>query len=293
MAIRKYIILLLSVLLSLSVTAQTDENAQPFYLLDTPYQQPEQVDVNTGISLDSIFPPREIQPLVMRPSLFRHTTLPVTNDSLMERPSTAPSPWLFAALLIFIALLFLYYNNHKLRIIDLLKAAADHRAMDRLVSGNNLNTANTMPMGILAIVGISTSIYLMFLSQYGFLIWLLLIAAISICYLLCNAMTRLFGNVFDDSAAISACLTSNYIYHLLIATAIAPLLLLQTYLPIGRDIVFYIIASLAAVEFVIRIFRSIKLFLTLSKSRSFYLFYYFCAIEIIPISVLIKWLLTQ
>jgi hypothetical protein len=277
----------------MSVVAQTDENTQPFYLWDTPYQQPEQADVNTGIALDSIFPPHEIQAPVIRLSLFRHTTLPVTHDDLQQRTTTAAAPWLFAALVILIALMFVYYNRNKLHIADLLKAAADHRAMDRLVRGNNLNTARLVPMGLFVTATLATSLYLMALTHNGITAWIILTAALFAAYILRNLVARLLGNVFDDGDTVATCITSNYIYHLLLATVIAPLLLLQTYLPWGRDTVFYIIASFTAVCLVLRLFRSLKLFLTFSKSRSFYLFFYLCTVEAVPILALLKWFLVQ
>lgn len=193
MTVRKCIVLLLCVLLSMSAVAQTDENTQPFYLWDTPYQQPEQTEADTGISLDSIFPPREIQAPLLRPSLFNHTTLPVTHDDLQQRAFTTAAPWLFAMLIILIALMFLYYNRNKLRIADLLKAAADHRAMDRLVRGNNLNTTRLVPMGLFVTVTLATSVYLMALTHNGITAWLVLAAALFTAYILRNLVARLLG----------------------------------------------------------------------------------------------------
>ena len=294
MAVQRRIILLLCILLSLSATAQTAEIVRPFYLWDTtPYPLPEQTEVITGIPLDSIFPPRELLPPVVRPSLFSHTTLPLTHDDLQERANTAPAPWLFAALVVLLGLLFLYYKRTKLRIIDLLKAATDHRAMDRLIRGNNLTTTRLVPMGLFVIATLATSIYLMALSHNGITAWLLLFGALTIAYMLRNIVARLLGNVFNDSDTLSAGIASNYIYHLLLATSIAPLLLLQAYLPVGRETVFYIIVALTALELLLRLFRALKLFLTLSKSRSFYLFYYLCTVEIVPLLVIAKWFFAQ
>ncbi len=294
MAVRRRIILLLCVLLSLSATAQTTEIVRPFYFWDTtPYPLPEQTEVITGIPLDSIFPPREILPSVVRPSLFKHTTLPVTHDALQERTSTAPAPWLFAALVVLLGLMFLYYNSTKLRITDLLKAATDHRAMDRLIRGNNLNTTRLAPMGLFVIATLATSIYLMALSHNGITAWLLLFAALSIAYMFRNIVARLLGSVFNDVETLSAAVASNYIYHLLLATAIAPLLLLQAYLPVGRETVFYIIIALTVLELLLRLLSALKIFLTLSKSRSFYLFYYLCTVEIVPLLVIAKWFFAQ
>lgn len=293
MTVRKCIVLLLCVLLSMSTFAQTDENAQPFYLWDTPYQQPEQTEVNTGISLDSIFPMREIQPPMVRRSLFTHTTLPVTHDDLQQRTAAAPAPWIFVALVLLIALMFLYYNRNKFHISALFMAAADHRAMDRLVRGANLNATRLAPMGLFVTTAIATSGYLMALAHNGIVIWLLCIVTLAAAYMLRNLVARLLGNVFDDKDAVSVCITSNYIYHLLLATALAPLLLLQAYLPWGRDIIFYIMAALTALCLIIRLIRSLQLFLTFSKSRSFYLFFYLCTVEAVPLLVLAKWFLIQ
>ena len=274
-------------------TADSILTAEPFYLWDEPYPMPAQEEVNVGIPLDSIFPPREAQPLVQRPSLFTHTTLPVTNDGLQERPATAPAAWLFGLLVLLCGCLILYYKNHKLNVVDLLNSAVDRRAMDRLVRGNNLNTVRLVPMGLLAAAALSTSIYLMAMSHTGVTGWLLLTGGLIAAYLLRNGVIALLGSIFEDSDATTAYITSNFMYHLLLATATVPLLFLQTYMPGGRDVLFYIIAGLTALCLLVRLFRGLKLFLTLSRSHSFYLFYYLCTVETIPLLVLIKWFFAQ
>ena len=60
------------------------------------------------------------------------------------------------------------------------------------------------------------------------------------------------------------------------------------YLPWGNGVVLDILAGLIVVEFIVRLFRGMKLFLTQSSNAHFYLFYYLCIVEFIPILVLIK-----
>lgn len=274
-------------------TADSTLTAQPFYMWEEAYPMPEQDEVNVGIPLDSIFPPREVQPLVVRPSLFTHTTLPVTHNDLQARPDNTPAAWLFALLLLLCGALILYYKSHKLRLIEILSGTVDRRAMDRLVRGNNLNTMRLVPMGLLAIAALSTSIYLMAMSHTGVVGWLMIAGGLTVAYLIRNGIIALLGSTFEDSDATTAHITSNYMYHLLLATVTIPLLFLQTYLPGGCETLFYIIAGFTAFCLVVRLFRGLKLFLTLSKSHSFYLFYYLCTVELIPLLVLTKWFFAQ
>ncbi len=274
-------------------TIDTIQNAQPFYLWDTPYQQPEQAEANVGIPLDSIFPPQEIQAPVVRRSLFTHTTIPATHDTLQQRPDTVLTAWVFVYLIALCGLLFLYLSRRKLRLADLLHSSVDHRAMDRLVRGNNLNGIGLLPMGFFAIASLSLMVYLKAMTHTGFYTCLLAVVVLMTLYLIRNAVIHFLGNVFEDTDATSAYITSNYVYHLLLAVGLVPLLFLVGYMPWGQNAAFYTAAGLTALCLVLRLFRGLKLFLTLSKSHSFYLFYYLCTVELIPLLVVAKWFLEQ
>ena len=274
-------------------TIDTTQTAQPFYLWDTPYQLPEQAEANVGIPLDSIFPPRERQAPVVRRSLFTHTTLPTTHDTLQQRHETAPTAWVFVYLVALCGLLFLYNSRHKLHITDLLRSTFDRRAMDRLVRGNNLSGAGLIPMGLFAVSALSLLIYLQAMAHTGFYTCLLVAAALAALYLIRNAVIHFLGNVFEDTDATTAYITSNYIYHNLLAIGLVPLLLLTAYMPWGNDAAFYTAAGLTALCLILRLFRGLKLFLTLSRSHSFYLFYYLCTVELIPLLVAAKWFFAQ
>ena len=274
-------------------TTDTIQTTQPFYLWDTPYQLPEQAEVNTGIPLDSIFPPHEIQAPVVRRSLFTHTTLPVTHDDLQQRPETHSTPWVFVYLIALCGLLFLYHSHRKLHLSDMLHSAFDRRAMDRLVRGANLSGVGLLPMGVFAIAALSLLIYLQAMAHAGFYTCLLVGLALTALYLVRNAAIHFLGNVFEDSDATSAYITSNYIYHNNLAVGLVPLLFLTAYLPWGKEAAFYTAAGLTALCLLLRLFRGLKLFLTLSKSRSFYLFYYLCTVELIPLLVVTKWFFAQ
>ena len=274
-------------------TIDTIQTALPFYLWDSPYQLPEQAEANVGIPLDSIFPPREIQSPVVRRSLFTHTTLPTTHDTLQQRPETSPTAWVFVYLIALCGLLFLYHSRRKLRLADTLHSAVDRRAMDRFVRGNNLGGISLLPMGLFAISALSLMVYLKAMGHTAFSTCLLFAVALAALYIIRNALIHFLGNVFEDTDATSAYITSNYIYHDILAVGLIPLLFLMAYMPWGDNAAFYIAAGLTALCLISRLFRGLKLFLTLSKSRSFYLFYYLCIVELVPLLVVVKWFFAQ
>ena len=49
-----------------------------------------------------------------------------------------------------------------------------------------------------------------------------------------------------------------------------------------------ILAGILGLLFVVRLIRGLQLILTFSKTPKFYLFYYLCILEIVPIIIIIK-----
>jgi hypothetical protein len=72
-----------------------------------------------------------------------------------------------------------------------------------------------------------------------------------------------------------------------------PLTLMLLYVPWGNTAVLVAMGALVALTFVMRMIRGVKLFLTISSTLSFYLFYYLCTVEAIPIVILIWWFFAQ
>lgn len=247
-----------------------------------------------GVPFDSIHPLRETGDTVFRKSLFQRHSLQVKHNDLQPRPDNSLPAWVFGSLLLLTGLLCLYYRLRKIKITSLLKALIDIRAMDRLVRDNNLGrTAIIMPMGLLAVAVLCMPVHHMAMRHTGYGGYLLLTLAVMVLYLLRNGLLRLLGNTFDNKQAVGQYITSNYLYHLLEATVTLVLLYPFYYLPGAENAMLYIIAIFMATAFVVRFFRGMKVFLTLPKGSSFYLFYYLCIVETIPILVIIKWFIAQ
>lgn len=247
----------------------------------------------TGIPFDSIHPLRELPDTVFRESLVVGHKLPPHHDNLVVRPDTAVPTWNFVILLLIISLSSLYMKLRKIKFIALLKAAVDLRAMDRLVRDCNLKRNTLMlPMGLLLVASVSMVIHASVFAQSGILGYLATFGLLGLLYILRNLLLRMLGNTFDNKKGISLYITCNYIHNLLEGLLVTVLLLPFLYFPGAQMTMTYIISIALAIIFLWRFARGVKVFLTNQNHSSFYLFYYLCIVEAIPILAIIKWLLS-
>ncbi|MBR2959792.1 MAG: DUF4271 domain-containing protein [Bacteroidales bacterium] len=266
---------------------------QPFYQPDTAYWASVQVEPSTGVPLDSVFPAREVPPVVVRRSLFASHTLPVNHTDLQPRQQHGAAPWLFVLIVVLAALTYLYVSSRKIKIKELLSSTVDRRTLDRLVRGNNLTPMRLMSIGLLLSSLAAVTVSHMALAKTGFLGWMLSAAALSAAYFIRWGLLRVLGRVFDNEEAMSAYINSSYLYHLLLTMALIPLTLMLVYMPWGNTAVLGTMGGLVALAFAMRMIRGVKLFLTISSTTSFYLFYYLCTVELAPLLVLIWWFFAQ
>lgn len=269
-------------------TIQADSLAQPFYQIGEPYSQTADAELNVGIPLDSLFRPCDVTDTVYRTTLFTGHRLAPQHTVLQQRPTSAMPAWVFVVIVAICALLCLYYRNHKLHLGEMLKSIVDGIQPDRLVRGSVQGIA-FLPIVLLLAAALALAVWRMALMDSGVGGYLLLTLAVAAAYLLRNGALSALAAVFDKGQTMSAYITGNYVYHLLLTTAVAPLLFALVYIPGAAGGVAIAIAVLTALVFVIRFLRGAKLFLTISKGFSFFLFYYLCTIEMTPLLVALKW----
>ena len=278
------------------MTQQTNDtlnmNALPFWQWQ--YAPPEGDSINNYITIDSIHRHQEQPDTVFHESIIAPHNLPVVHSGMQTRPDNALPAWIFIALLLFSALTCLIFRLRNIKLGILLKSAIDLRALDRLVRDCNLNRTLTMlPMGLLLIVELCLPVHQALLESSGIPGYLLLCVAVALLYILRNGLFRLLGNTFDNKQGMNIYITSNYLYHLIEATTVIALLFLYFYLPGGRPAMTWILVIYLCLGFTIRFLRSIKIFLTHPNGSCFYLFYYLCIVETIPIIVALKWFFAQ
>ncbi len=267
-----------------------DMNVLPFWQWQ--YSQPESEGSNIGIPSDSIYPVHEMPDTIYRQSMFTDHLLQVDHTTLQPRENRSAPTWVFFILLLIVGLQCLYFRIRKLRMLNLLKAAGDIRALDRLKRDSNLNFNYLwLPMGMLMVSPIVLLSQSMLLPDTGLLVNLAITAAAVLFYILRNRLFRFLGNIFDNKQGVSLYIASNYVYHQLEGIFVVVMLFLFFYLPGAKMVMLYIILVFLIFAFLIRFVRGMKVFLTHPNGSNFYLFYYLCIVEIAPVLVVIKWFL--
>ena len=254
--------------------------------------EPTAEAIDTGIPFDSLHRPREAKDTVFRTSLFQQHTLRVQHSGNLARVDNSVPAWVFVCLILTTGLIALYFRLRKIKLIDLLKSLIDRRSMDRLIRDCNLNrTIILMPIGLLLVSAVSLPVHRMVLGMTDCWSYLALTVTVSLLYFLRNGILRLLGKSFEHRQGVALYITSNYLFHLLEAMVVVALLLPFFYLPGGQKAMFTAIAAFLAIAFVWRFARGMKVFLTLSNGSYFYLFYYLCIVELIPVLALLKWII--
>lgn len=266
---------------------------QPFYQWDTAVVVSTHDEATAGISLDSIFPLREMPVVKYRSSMFRSHSLQPSHVDLQNRPEPM-EPWIFGLVVLLTALLGIYYRSRGIKMKLLLHSLVNRHALDRLIYEGGLSRRIALvPMGMMLCGAVSLMVYIYAMQHIGFIGFLLLLVTLMVAYLLRNAICRMLGNIFDNRNAVEAYITSNYLYHLVLATLLAGILYPLAWLPEGRDAMSVVVVVLVGLVFLMRFVRGMKIFFVESMGARLYLFYYLCIVELIPVLALMRWFIVQ
>ena len=227
---------------------------------------------------DTLFTPMGPTEPVLHRSLFTHHHLPVQNSHETTIQHQGSPGWLFVVIILSITLICIFLRNKQIRLVDLLQSAIDHRAMDRMLRDTNLT--HTIDQAIIA------PLMLMPISLVGY--YILLFAVCIAVYYTRNGIIRFIGNAFENSEAVHIYLSSNYIYHLLYGIAATAIAFFIFYTDRVGQTFLYILLAVIALLFTARLLRGMQLILTNAKTQKFYLFYYLCILEIVPLIIVSK-----
>ena len=273
-------------------TTYSDIATLPFYQISDPYALPKADEVNTGVPLDSIFRPCDSVETVHRQSLFTGHKLAPQHSTLQERHVNYAPAWLFAVIIGLCIALCVFYRSRKMSVQELFKSVfANH--ITEIMSHGNMQGMAMLSIVLFLSSALGLTVWHLAMRHTGVVGYFGIVAALTIAYLLRNGVLSALAAVFDSSQAMTTYQRGNFLYHLLLATAVTPLLFLLIYLPGADTVTAIIIGVLTAVVFLIRMVRGSKLFLTNTKGHSFFLFYYLCTVEIVPYLVAIWWIISQ
>ena len=202
---------------------------------------------------DSIFTPLEQAEPVVRKSLFTHHQLEVKHNHEMEIHHQGVSGWYFGFIALSILMICTYLRTKQIGLLTLLQSAIDHRALGRMLRETNLTHApDQAPIALLMLLPVTLVGYFFFFSHPE------------------NIWYDILHYLLLYVASIVIYFTRNGIFRF-IGNAFN-----------NSE------AGVIALLFTIRLIRGLKLILTFSKTPKVYLFYYLCILEIVPIIIIIK-----
>ncbi len=211
------------------------------------------------------------------------------------RQEPAATDWVFGIMALLLLATSLYLNNQKFKLKDILQSLFDRRIMERVFRENNLKPYSLLPMTCIYIGSLTLVANELICNTPGFILtkntllqYLMLFVALTVYYLIKNALINMFGSLFEDRHTTTLCISSNYLFCFLGGIAAMPLALLHFFSPIATSTILTAIGILVSIVFVLRLTRCLQIILSNSKSSKLYLFYYLCIVEIVPILLVTK-----
>lgn len=247
------------------------------------------------LSLDSVFSAYQPKEVPHHRSIFTgHSLQPVHQDAIPVSNNDAPS-WFLGLAALVLALISIFIHNTHIQARTLIPSAFNIRDMERFYRENNFSRGITvLPMMLFYAASLALSLFAVthnadhtLLNMHGLATCLLLFALIAAYFLLKTGFISLLGNVFNDKV-YSLYISNNYVYQFISSLLLLPLALIAFFGNIDTDITFNIIFISGSILFTMRLFRGMKLILTLSANSKFYLFYYLCILEIVPLLIIGK-----
>lgn len=266
-----------------------------FYDTSQHFEIPEPQEADTlAFNIDSVLAACQGPAPFPKKSLFTEHSLQSSHSRVAHAiaPHAAPN-WIFGVIILFVAIISLLVNNYKFRVNTIFQASVDNRGLNRLFHENNFNHGLALiPMAVIYIASLALMVFRLstgddIASWAAMGRYLLILAACMAFYFARNGLIQLFGTIFENTDTTTLYLSNTYIYNFMGGIVVMPFMLLLFYSGLSAVVV-YVLLSVVAILFVMRLGRGLQLVLSTAKNSRLYLFYYLCIFEIVPFLILAK-----
>ncbi|MBP6977283.1 MAG: DUF4271 domain-containing protein [Bacteroidales bacterium] len=203
--------------------------------------------------------------------------------------------WIFPVLLICFAIFAWIRTSYRKRFTQLVQASYSKQYMNLLMreGGGGYDLIN-LSLGFIFICATALLIFQFSESLSGpsasgslrFLLFLAIAGGIVLWLLFRLFLIRMLGWTFRNFEVTSQYLMSSMAYNFLTGIILLPFLVINAY---SRSSFFlYISLGIIGIFFLLRLFRGIVIGLSDTKFSIFYLFFYLCTVEILPILTIVK-----
>lgn len=230
-----------------------------------------------------------IPPIVERESLFKQKSFVSKELKIIERPNHQPEGWVYGVIFsviityLLLAKLFLKKTN------QIFNGALSHSIL--------LPISLTLFSPTIAILIYAAISYFNSFSvipiQSHFLIFLFLFLGSAIFFTIRYVLIYFFGILFKTKEACFKYNSNQIGFYFINVLILMPIAFLYYYLPANTNNILLIILLVAiSILLVIRVVRGLIIVLNQAKFSKFYLFFYLCTLEILPILIIIKLLIS-
>lgn len=252
--------------------------------------------------LDSIFRMRDTVVPIQRTSLFEGHELASRHDLLIPRLVDGSNMWLFGVIVAVLILLTVVLRTRRIKVGTLLQAGIIQRKMDILLREGAFTRFSTFFQSVLYFSLIAATLpYYLFHGQLkltgiaaswnGMVEYALMAGALTVALLLRQGVTLWLGNLFTDKETTRNYLGNTQVFLLTDTILLLPFALLLFFSPLSTALA-PIALTIVALLMIIRIIRGMIIILSSANDSKFYLFYYLCTVEIVPILIIAKLILS-
>ena len=259
-------------------------------------------DEGFAFCLDSIFRLRDTIGAIRRTSIFNGHELASRHDLLIPRLADGSNMWLFGFILVVLILLTIVLRTRRVKVGTLLQAGIIQRKMDILMREGSFTRFATFFQSVLFFAFIAATLPFYLLQgqldlavpstlNNGVIPYALMAITLTVAILLRQGVTLWLGSVFNNKEAIRYYLGNTQIFMFIDTIVLLPFSLLLFFSPLDT-LLAPIALTIAALLVVIRIIRGLIIILSTTNDSKFYLLYYLCTVEIVPILIIAKLLLS-
>ncbi len=257
--------------------------------------KPEQVEETTAV-VDSLPKQDTIIAEVPAVSLFTGHQLKPTNQTPLGITNFYPG-WITVLLLGCVVIIAYLRASYPKRFTEFFRAVLDMRFASQLVREEKV-LSQRVSVFLTVIFLFSASAFLFLLSKYfnlqlfsgeSLLVFGKITLTVFLLFLLRVFVSELTGFVFNAQNEFSFYNFHVFLYNKALGLALLPILICLIYANAFPQAVFiYTGIILFAISYIARLIRGLNIGLAKQGFNKFYLFFYFCTLEILPAAVLAK-----
>lgn len=250
-----------------------------------------------SFSVDNSYLLHPLTTTTIRTSPFVGHNLPPDHTEVILRTHDLNNSWMMGVLLFIGLLVFLFLQHHHIKLLVLFRSAIDRRRLDQIMREGAVDRFNIYLESVFCYAVMLASILCYIVYQYApslvsihsSLFILIAVACLTLAILLRSGLTLTLGNTLMKGDQVKHYMLNNQVYHFVGTIVMIPLVLL-IYFSELHHAVLWISVSVLAILFVVRLIRGTQIILTNLRPTRFYLFYYLCIVEIVPLMIIAKFL---